>query len=764
MSRTDIVRRGSGPGDAQVVGGGAAPVQRGAGPRAGGSFEAPQKNLPLIFWRGRWIILLCAALSVAGGFYYLSKQTPIYAASSRIFVDSGGTKVIDVDLSSNSRSANYLATQCELIASPQILTAVSELPELGSMKTFAGVDNPIGMLRYGISATPGQKDDLITVTYESAYPEEAAVITNAVIDSYKAYCAGKQKGTAAEVLRILTSEKDKAEKQLAQKTKEMLAFKRANPNLSFGSEKGNIIVDQLAKLSDALTTTRFELLDARSASEAAAAMKADPARMEQWLRLQQGTGQGSALQGEVERLDIELASLKTSLLPDNRTIKSLESRISILKERIASTAREAFEAYVDALNQRLASAQAREAQLQRSFADQQEKALELNAQAYEYGTMDQEAQRLVKLYDVLEGRIKDVRISDQAEPMNITVLEPAKAGLTPVRPKRTMVLAQALMLGLLLGCGLSYLRDLTDQRLSSVEEVQTRLGLNILGVLPHMLGGETASVRGQKVQLDPMSDIAESYRTIRTAIYFGAPEGKTKRILITSPAPGDGKTTCASNLAIAMAQAGQRVLLMDCDFRKSMQHRIFGIEDGIGLTNVLAGQLSVGKTIKPTSTKGLFILPSGPSPKNPSEILNGQAFAQLVARLEQKFDHIIIDSPPVMPVTDARILGASCDLTVMVLRAQKSTRRLSEHSVSSLLAVGSRILGVIINDVPRRKDGYGYGYYSYGAYRYGRYGNRASERGETLEGRTDGARLPSNSTLSGEIDTEKNSDGHHDSL
>jgi polysaccharide biosynthesis transport protein len=747
MSRMDMVRQVSAPDD---VPGGLSVAQRNLGPRGGAGAGEPQpKNLPLIFWRGRWIILLCAVLALGGGFYYLSKQTPIFAASSRILVESSATRIINVDLSNNARSANYLATQCELIQSPQILTAVTELPELRSMKTFTGVDNPMGVLRYGLSAMPGQKDDLITVTYESAYPEEAATIANAVIQSYEAYYANRQKSTAAGVLRVLTAEKRKADEELVNKTKEMLEYKRANPTLSYAGEKGNIVIDQLVKLSDAATTARLDAIEAKGLFEAAAAMQTDPARMEQWLRLQRGNGQGSPLQFEVDRLEIDLASLRTTkqFLPDSHTTKNLEARIAILKERIAAEAKESFDAYLDVLNQKAAAAQARQAQMELSFAEQQRRAMELNTQGAQYALMESDARRLEKLCDVLDSRTKEVRISDQADIINITVLEHAKAGAIPVRPKRGLVLFEALLLGIALGCGLSYLRDLTDQRLSSVEEVQTRLGLNILGALPHMPGGETPSVRGQKVQLDPMSDVAESYRTIRTAIYFGAPEGKTKRILVTSPAPGDGKTTSASNLAIAMAQAGQRVLLMDCDFRKPMQHRIFGIEDGIGMTNVVAGQIPLGKAIKATSTKGLYVLPSGPTPQNPSEILNGHAFAQIVARLEEKFDHIVFDSPPVMPVTDARILGASCDLTVLVLRAQKSTRRLSEHAVNSMLSVGSRILGVIVNDVPRRKDGYGYGYYSYGSYRYGNTGKRsAAAHSQALEGRTDGARLPANAT------------------
>jgi capsular exopolysaccharide synthesis family protein len=281
------------------------------------------------------------------------------------------------------------------------------------------------------------------------------------------------------------------------------------------------------------------------------------------------------------------------------------------------------------------------------------------------------------------------------------------------------VLFEALMMGLVVGAVLAYLRDLADQRLASADEIQARLGLNILGVLPHMSGRETVSVRGMKVQLDPMSDIAEAYRTVRTAIYFGAPEGKAKTILITSPSPGDGKSTSASNLAIAMAQAGQRVLLIDCDFRKPVQHRVFGVEDGSGLSNLLGLRVRINDAVKATSTPGLFLLPSGPTPANPSELLSSENFGLLLSKLQDKFHHIVIDSPPVMPVADARILGAFCDMTVLVLRAGKSTRRMSVQACDSLLSVGSRILGIVVNDVPRGRGRYGYSSYGYSGYGYG---------------------------------------------
>jgi polysaccharide biosynthesis transport protein len=735
----EMIRRGDGAGGGQLApsypaGGGLTPGS--AGGSGNGAADLQQRNVLQILWRGRWFILLGIVAAIGGGLFYLSKQTPIYASSSRILVEPD-VKIISNDVTGQSRAGNYLQTQCELIMSSQILAPVASLPELGAMRTFQGVDNPIGRLRAGISATVGQKDDLITISFESPYAPEAASVVNAVVDSYKEYQASRKKSTAAEVLRILTAEKRERDRELREQTKHMLEFKQKNPNLSFTSEKGNIIIEQLGRLSDSLTTARLAVLDAKGELDAAKSIESDPSRVLYWIRAQENNV-ANPLVAEVQRLELELATTGKAMLQEHATRKAQQTRLEELRLRIEAQAKDAFQAYMATVEAQYARAKTREDELQKSFTAQQKEALALNTQSTEYAMLEADARRLEKLCDLLDSRIKEVQITEGAGPLNISVLEEARAGGAPVKPKRSTVLFQAMMLGLMAGCGLAYLRDWADQRLSSVEEVQSRLGLNVLGVLPHMPDRETPSVRGQKVQLDPMSEIAEAYRTVRTAVFFGAPEDKAKTILVTSPTPGDGKTTTTSNLAIAIAQAGQRVLLMDCDFRKPMQHRIFDIQDGFGLSDVIAGRKNLNQTVKLSSTRGLYVLPAGSIPSNPSEILHGEMFARVLAKLSEKFDHIIIDSPPVIPVTDARILSASADLTILVLRAQKSTRRVSIQAVESLRSVGARILGTVVNDVPRRRGGYGY--YSYGYYHQAYYGGKNGRK--NLEGPGNGAAEP----------------------
>lgn len=250
-----------------------------------------------------------------------------------------------------------------------------------------------------------------------------------------------------------------------------------------------------------------------------------------------------------------------------------------------------------------------------------------------------------------------------------------------------------------------------------------------------MLKKQRIIERGQKVRLKPKSVVAEAYRTIRTAVFFGAAKGEAKTILVTSPASGDGKSTLASNLAIAIAQAGQKTLILDADFRVPMQHNIFAIDNEKGLSSVLAGEHTVDEAIRPGPVEGFDILSCGPEVPNPSELLNSNTFAETLKNLSERYDRVIIDSPPVGPVADSQILAAICDIVLLVLRAERSTRRHSYQACDSLLSVGAHILGAVVNDVPRKRGRYGYNtgysrYRGYGYYgHYGYYGKKEKNVG-----------------------------------
>jgi capsular exopolysaccharide synthesis family protein len=221
--------------------------------------------------------------------------------------------------------------------------------------------------------------------------------------------------------------------------------------------------------------------------------------------------------------------------------------------------------------------------------------------------------------------------------------------------------------------------------------------------------------RGQAMHLQPRSDIAEAYRSIRTAIYFGLQGEPAKTILITSPSSGDGKTTVASNLAIAIAQAGRRVLLIDADCWHPGQHEVFGLDHATGLTSILRKKAVLADVVRKTDIENLEILPCGEIPSNPAELLDSPALSKLLAEASAKYDQVLIDSPPVVPITDARILAANCGATILVLRAGKSTRQMADDAFEALAAVGAPILGLVVNDIARQMHGPAYQYYHYSA-------------------------------------------------
>ena len=682
-----------------------------------------------VAWRRRWTIVLAVVLCVSAGFIYLMKATPLYTSTSRIYVEQP-PRILGDAQGLAPQTDSYLHTQAERIKSTNILAAAVEGTDARRMKTFQGVDNIITYLKRTLQVRVGKQDDLISVSFDSPYREEAARLVNGVVEAFVSSQAARKKSSAGEILGILQNWKSTNDEELKQKMKELVDFKQANGTLSFaGSEgKGNIVLERLAKLSEALTTSQLASFEAEAAYEAAKEKIDDPSRRTRLVESIQSQGvdkmdkEYGELLSDLRATHTELLSLRQRGIIRNSTVDDLLARVEFLKGQIAEREKILAEGYVAALDQQRQAAKSKEQDIRTAFAEQEKAALALNSKAADLVRLESEVQRAEQLNSDLAKRIKEVGVDATADTstLNISVEEVARPEDKPTSPNKPRTMALALVMGLMLGLAGAFAREWTDHRLRSADEVAATLGLPVLGVVPQMTGKHSILERGQSVRIQPMSETAEAYRTIRTAVFFAAPGEEMKTILVTSPAPGDGKTTSASNLAIALAQAGHRTLLVDCDFRKPSQHKVFGIDAKVGLSNVISGQIKLREAVRQTESPGLYVLPCGGIPPNPSEILNGKRFAQVMEVLCNAFDRIVLDSPPVMPVTDARILAASADLTILVLRAEKSTERMSRHARDGLLSVGANILGVVVNGMSKKKrEGY-YGY-GYGGY-YGRDG------------------------------------------
>lgn len=289
-----------------------------------------------------------------------------------------------------------------------------------------------------------------------------------------------------------------------------------------------------------------------------------------------------------------------------------------------------------------------------------------------------------------------------------TIIRPAATPTSPTTPKPAQNLALGLMLGLLLGAGQAVLRDTLNTVIRSEHDIARVTPRPVLASI--ML--DTSMAEGSRaVVADPRSLRAESYRRLRTNLQFLGLEERRRAIVVTSTVPGEGKTTTAINIAVTMAAAGERVLLIDADLRRPRIAEQFGLEGGAGLTTVLIGQAGLDDLVQPQGTTGLDVLASGPIPPNPSELLGFPAMRQLLQEATQRYDVVIIDTPPLLPVTDAAILSHITSGALIVVGSRVVRRPELEKSLESLDRVETRVLGLVLNKVQKQdEDHYGYGY------------------------------------------------------
>lgn len=774
--------------------------------------------LPLIMivLRHRWTILCITIGFLVVAFVYIIKATPIFTSASRLYVEQSGPKIINEYEGIMSQSNNYLNTQAELIKSTPIINDVVNNIRTKNLKMFANIDNIAGYIKGTINVVVGRNDDIITVSCESPYPEEAALLTNAVVDSYVSYHSDRKRSTVLEVLKILQKEKVKRDQELSDKFSELVTFTKENGVVSFDNNGGNIVFERLNRLSSALNDAQLSALNAKADLEAAKSMTNEPEKIRQFAGASAGisvsvlgSDREIQLRAELRKTEMDLENARYHCTEDHPSIQAIHTKLNRIKQELDEQDKQFADAYIEVMKLRWLVAKQREDELRISFENQHQAARKMGVKAAEYAVLQSELKRAERVCEILDDRIKELNVTEDTGALNISILEVARPAISPSKPQKTRIMSIAMILGFVFGTCLAFLRDWMDYRIHSSDEVTALLGVPVLGEVPTMSEGQrivihrgqevwmklksifgekpqtekskmeedirklnkrqrkqnimaqarnyramrsdyrtktkpvmisrpttkdeqagselqTIMERGQVVRLKPRSIVAEAYRTIRTSIFFGVSKGGARTILITSPAPGDGKTTLASNLAIAMAQAGQRTLIIDADLRKPKQHKIFNISSEPGLANVLAGTIRLDEAIQPGPVKGLDILSCGPQVPNPSEILNSDIFARTLENMAKCFDRIIIDSPPVVPVADSQIIAARCDIILLVIKAEKSTRRIIQRARDNIVGVGGHLLGAVVNNVEhkhgrygyygRYQSGYGYGYGGYNSY------------------------------------------------
>ncbi len=666
-------------------------------------------SLPAVLWRRRWIVCGAVLACVAAAGLYLLVSTSIFSASAKVLVEQTDADALGERRGPASQSETYVQTQADVFQSASVLKRALDAVNFRTMKTFTKVgDDPVGFLRRGgaLKVDVAKKSDVVVVTMESPWPEEAAAVANSIVKEYIAELALRKRAAGAQMLQSLEKEKAELKAKREELVTAMQKFKSENDVISLGADRGNTALERTATLSSSLTTAEMTAIDLRSQLAATKRALADPASLSAFVEAQQfkakdaGDHEYDELRSQLIQQMLALSTSSALEGPRNSRVMTLEAVVTALRRRVADKERAIAQAHLVSVSTQLAAAEENEKQLRKASQSQRAQVLNLGPQAMEYLKMESEVARMQKQCELLENRIGDITVNEMsAPPMNVRFLEPARVETRPIKPNKLLVMLAALMVGWVAGIGIALVQEWRDARFRNPQEILSLLGTSVLGLVPRINARLSPVARGQILYLDTHSPSAEAYRSVRTSLHLGAYR-ESKTILLASATPGEGKSTTASNLAIAFAQAGHRTLLIDCDMREPVLHLIFETSGAIGVSSVIAGEEKLADAIQRTRVPGLYLLPCGPVPANPSELLAGKRFGHLMRALLGTFDRIVLDSPPLLMANDARIIAASADATLIVLRMNHSTHRAAIQAMEELEKVGAHVLGAVANDVP----------------------------------------------------------------
>ena len=711
--------------------------------------------------RQKWLIVLAAVIGAGLGYLYFTQQNPVYESSGRLLVvkeNAPDLQIREVDSSvSYDGRKDGMSTQIILIRSPLIVRRAVEAHELQELGSFSGSGDPtsaiIGSLKIARATTQtDERTDVLELSFKGPDPQDCATVVTALMDSYQEFLGEMHQNVSKETVQLITEAKGVLLTQLREKEATYREFRTQAPLLwETETEAVNIHQARLNQIEGSRSELRIERSKLRAKLQAIeAAVKRGGNREALMLTINvnpdnprlKTTGKDT-LTSQLIPLLLEEQMFLERHGPDHPVVTSQRKRIALTRELYRNLTDDDdgrgdqeikpvdfLTVYVDSLREQLRATEEQGQELDILFAEESSAAKALTVFEVENEAFRKDINRMQQLFDGVVKRLEEVNLIKDYGGYKTQVISPASAGWQ-VEPSLSRIMTIACMLGMLAGFGLAYLVELADKSFRSPEEVSDQLGLPIIGHIPFMRT-QTASENSVLsptlcVFHRPKSSLSEAYRAVRTALYFGTRGEGHKVIQVTSPMQGDGKSTLTANLAISIAQSGKRVLLMDADFRRPRINRLFDLNQDVGACTVIEGKAELKDAIQATEVENLWCMPTGPKPPNPSELLTSPRFQELLDTLRGQYDFILVDTPPILAVTDPSAVAARVDGVLLTIRISKKSRAVAVRAIETLNTLGAGVLGVVVNGV-REERGYGYGRYLYGRYRYG-YGKKGYGHG-----------------------------------
>ena len=680
--------------------------------------------------RKRWrVVISVLVVSLAVAFVYTVRQPKIYEATCSLVIESSAPQVLEgvkevIEMAASSRE--FYVTQYRIIRSREIAQMVIDRLGLDSDPSNGGSASKstqpnrellVERLLAKVKVVGVRESRIANIQVRDADPERATRIANAFADMYiernldfkleGARSAGTWLGEQTVGLR----------RQLENSEMELYKFRKERNLLDVGlDDKQGMTRQNLQSLNFKLTDVKARRIEIESIRKLILAAKNDISERESLPEIRDNPVVQKLRENYLDLLKIK-ADLESRYGEKHPKIDTIQHQISSVLRDYGKELDDVLRAF----DKRYQALVETENSLTKWMNHEKQQALELSKLETEYRPLARDAENNGKIYSLITQRHKEIDLTGMLRANNVRFLDRATQPRSPVSPILGLNLVAGAMLGLLFGLLLVFSIESLDKTIKSPEAAEELVGAPLLGVIPMLSQARQqlmadAPERDLVVFNDPTSLAAEACRSIRTNMMFISAQKEFSLFSVTSPGPRDGKTTVAINLAVTMAQAGARILLVDADMRRPRVHKSFGLKSDRGISNVMAGDVQLTDAIHKSEVPNLDILPCGPMPPNPAELLHTDRFRQILAQCRNNYDRVILDSPPIGPVTDPAIIGSVTDGVVLVLRAGHTTREAAKFARRQLGDAGARILGLVINQTDRKGKGYGYGYGYYASY------------------------------------------------
>jgi capsular exopolysaccharide synthesis family protein len=563
-----------------------------------------------------------------------------------------------------------------------------------------------------LGVTPMKDSKMVVdLSFTGRHPHIIAQIVNAVAEEYINMTMEAKIETAQKMMAKL-DEQLADQKEKVEESEIALQKYKEQENIVSLEEKQNIVVQRLSQLNALVTGAKTERIAIETRYKELKKLTDQPEMIESLPSIL-SNAMIQQLKTDYVGLQRKYSELSKKYGTKHPKIIELRSQIGLMKRKIALEVRK----NVNSLMTEYKVAQSKEATLVGALEQQKKEALELNRKSIDYGILQREAESNRQMYNVLIKKMKEVDLSSDLKGTNIRVIDPAQVPGSPIGPNKGFNILFAAFIGVGLGAGLAFFLEYIDTSMKTPEDIK-RIQVPYMGFIPTFQPNNHLELI---VQEDPKSLVSEAYRTLRTGILFSGSKPPPQFIQVTSAGPQEGKTITAANVATVMAQSGSRVLIVDCDMRKPRIHEIFRISNSRGLSDLLLDGEDWSSFVKKTKIPNLDLLTCGTIPANPSELLSSKRMQRLLTLLGEKYDRVIMDSPPVLAVTDSIVLSRLVEGIILVVGAGTSNRNGVARAVELLKEVNARIVGAMLNNLNVDKERYYYSRYYY--YNYGKYGH-----------------------------------------